>query len=183
VFQRAQEGDRNAVPELRRLVRSKRWGGELVFYAGAPEIQLIDALIGRFSHGRGAPDNFGIRTAMEERMAALERELTPTDVSPLERLLVKGVVVCWLAWCDAEYAAVWGSQPGATSREREALGRYSERAHRRLLAAVKALASFRRADAPGLVLNVTQQVAAIGGTPAAPASLPIGNKNRQDAGD
>jgi hypothetical protein len=165
VVDRAWDGDKTALPELRALLRSKAWGKRLLSYAGDPAVRLTDVLIARFA----GDQDLATKEAMGWKMEAVERELTPPDAGPLERLLARAVALTWLAWCVAEKSAAARGKT-ASPRELEALGRFADRAHRRLMASSRALASYRKAESPGLVVNVsTQAGVAIGSGPAAPA--------------
>jgi len=81
-------------------------------------------------------------------MAALRTELAGSAASPLEKLLVERVVLCWLQLHQAELAFA-----GATERTM-AQGDYHQRrevrAQARYMAAIKALATVRKLVQPAL---------------------------------
>jgi hypothetical protein len=119
------------------------YGGNL---AREAERMLLDRL---------APNNLAYREAVTQMAGHLRAQLGGPDPTPLERLLVERVVVSWLWMYQADMM-------GALQTKTLAVGDYFERnvdrAHRRFLAAVKALAQVRRLALPVLLaqINVNQ---------------------------
>jgi hypothetical protein len=107
---------------------------------------------------------------MRQQTAEIRKSLIPADAHPLEELLARRVATCWLAAHIAERKALLCG--GVSFREREWLDRRADRAHRRLLQSIRALATFRKVDPAPLLLNVVgqQNVAnvAIANPPAVP---------------
>ena len=111
-------------------------------------LQYLDALAGLFlvnvGHGRSE-----IGEAMARQAAKLRTELLCAGASPLERLLVERVALCWLAACAAEIEAAHllrtlaGSAPAVAAATKR-LGQ----AQQRLLAAIKVLALVRKLVRP-----------------------------------
>ena len=104
---------------------------------GSPAFHLTLELIGRIAETK----YLATYAAMKAKAEDLRRSITPADVCPLERLLAERVVVCWLAAYAADLAASRRDSAGASPREMEALARRSDRAHRRFLTGVRALAT------------------------------------------
>ncbi|HVK15146.1 MAG TPA: hypothetical protein VM597_40780 [Gemmataceae bacterium] len=161
LVRRAQQGDRSAVPGLRKLLDADpelwRHYGDL---AGHAKSAWLDLLAG--------PD-LALREAAERKVAELEEELAGPDPSPLERVLAQRAAACWVQvhHADALYARAAGSGVPAAGL-RELLAR-QESAHRKLLAAIKQLAVVRKLIRPGLsAWQVAMGTA--GGWSAAPAS-------------
>jgi hypothetical protein len=104
------------------------------------ERSLLDAMAGTDFFSRGL-----YRT----KLAALRAELAGPQPSRLERLLVERVVACWLQVYHADAIA---AQAGSiTLAEGDYNQRRQDRAHRRLMSAVKTLATVRRLALPTLV--------------------------------
>ena len=134
---RAQQGDLAVLPELRALIndRPELWqhAGDLAEHAELSLLRLVS----------GA-DLLALET-VRRKLAELKAELAGPDCSPLEKLLVDRVGVCWLQVHHADMDAVsaLSKDQGATS-----LSLYAQRrldsAHRRYLTAVKQLALVRK---------------------------------------
>jgi hypothetical protein len=80
----------------------------------------------------------------------MREELGEAAAPPLERLLVRRVVLCWLACHQAEVERVGLLQGQASEVLRAAAERRVDRAHARLLASAKTLATVHRLVRPGL---------------------------------
>jgi hypothetical protein len=160
----AQEGDREALEELRGLLTPEEWrkSGDLQYQALTNTIRA------------SVPRDSFLQESIFEAAAAKRTELLGPDPSPLERLLVERIVLCWVACHDADLkAAAWSLRGGETRHGLFHLRR-QESAQRRLNAAIKALATVRRLLGPGMVqLNVTTgpQLNVAGAAPAPGASL------------
>jgi len=92
------------------------------------------------------------RLAVLETLKGMERELAGENPNPLEALLIERIVTCWLDLYSHElrYAKAMDSAPG----EHERWACMLDRAHRRFLAAVKALADVRRLKLPPIQVNI-----------------------------
>lgn len=142
----ANNGDLGALAELRELLNGnpELWKavGDL---AAVSEQTLVRALSGA---------NTVQRDAVLGRLWALRRELSGPTPSPLERLLVDRVVLGWLAVAFAEGTYHRAIERGLGHVDDEFHQRRVERAQRRYLAAVKALAQVRRLGVPALQVNI-----------------------------
>jgi hypothetical protein len=83
-----------------------------------------------------------MRESLARTLAELKAELAGPAPTPLERLLVARAAACWLqaSYCDAAAAQA----RDVSTRQAELASKRQDRAHRRYLAAVAALASVRR---------------------------------------
>ena len=106
------------------------------------------------------------KQAVITRCQQLRDQLAQEGDSPLERLLIERIVVCWLAVYTADLKA------NLTNERSFAHGKYylehQDKAHRRFISAVKALAQVRRLlGGPVLQVNVAEkgsrQVNVLGG--------------------
>ncbi|MEO8495391.1 MAG: hypothetical protein ABI614_09990 [Planctomycetota bacterium] len=164
LLNRADGGDSAALSEIRGLFKKvpsliSAVGGDLAELATNA---LIDAITG---------EGVVVKEAMLQHLELMQAELAGSNPSPIERLLVDRVVSCALHANHADFKA---ASSGTVSLQ---LGDYhqrrQDRAHRRLLSAIKTLATVRRLAVPIRVdLNVTASVET---KPAEPAhSMPLG---------
>ena len=91
--------------------------------------------------------------AARRHVEQMRKELAGRAASPAEVLLVNRVLVCWLAAQHADLAAAQAGE-GEGARVAGLRLRQAESAHRRLLAAVKSLATVRRLSA-GLKIEIS----------------------------
>jgi hypothetical protein len=131
---RAQAGDASALPQLRQLLdgRPELWRefGDLARHARESMVALA------------AGKSLLARESVHRRMDELQAELAGPSPSPLEKLLVERVVVCWaqayLADLDALAKDRAGTQQASFAQRRQSA------AQARYLAAVKQLAVVRK---------------------------------------
>jgi hypothetical protein len=134
VLERARAGDREALPELRRILdeRPGIWK-----HYGALAAHARNAWIGLIS---GA--DLALQESLDRQAEALKQELTGTDSSPLETLLIERIVACWLQMAFADLTAARAGEISlAQSNE---IRKRQDSAHRRYITAVGALAMTRR---------------------------------------
>jgi hypothetical protein len=151
---RAQKGDKSALPALREFLKEPALvdalGGDL-----AKQAQLT--LINKFSG-----QNLLFRESLTCKLDLLRDELAGTSPTPLERLLVERIVACWLHLHHLEtiYA-------GKESMSLE-LGSYYQRsissAQKRYLAAIKTLALVRKLAVPVLQVNIAKKQLNVAGS-------------------
>ncbi len=148
LLKRANEGEGTALLELRALCEGhpELWAG-LGNLAAQAQAALVRAIAG---------PNDVVAEAVGREAAALRRELAGPDTSPLERLLVGRIVACWLQlhYAEARYAQNLGS---LTMAQGDYHQRTIERAQRRYLAAIKALAQVRRLAIPAVQVNIGER--------------------------
>src|SRR5262245_29967602 len=157
---RAQKGDKTALPALRELLKEPAavdlLGGDL-----AKQAQLT--LVTKFSG-----QNLLFKESLTRKLDLLRDELAGPNPTPLERLLVERVVACWLHLHHLEtiYA-------GKESMSLE-LGSYYQRsissAQKRYLAAIKTLALVRKLAIPVLQVNIARKQVNVAGPSVATES-------------
>ena len=153
LIDRAQKGDKTALPALQELLKEPALvdalGGDL-----AKQAQLT--LINRFSG-----QNLMIRESLTRKLDLLREELAGPNVTPLERLLVERVVACGLHLHVLEMMYV-----GKESMNLE-LGSYFQRsissAQKRYLSAIKTLAMVRKLAVPVLQVNIAKKQVNVAG--------------------
>jgi len=151
---RAQQGDKTALPALRELLKEPALvdalGGDL-----AKQAQLT--LINKFSG-----QNLLFKESLTRKLDLLRDELAGPNPTPLERLLVERIVACWLHLHQLEtiYA-------GKESMSLE-LGSYYQRsissAQKRYLAAIKTLALVRKLAVAVLQVNIAKKQVNVAGS-------------------
>ena len=145
---RANEGERPAVVELRELCEGhpELWAG-IGNLAAQAQASLIQAIAGK---------NEVVAEAIGRRAAELRRELAGAEPTPLERLLVSRIVACWLQlhYAEMRYTQSLGK---LTMEQGEYHQRTIDRAQKRYLAAIKALAQVRRLLMPTLQVNIADK--------------------------
>jgi hypothetical protein len=155
VVRRAEKGDESAVPELQQLLACPEGvmalGGDL---ARRAEETLLAAFCGK---------NLCVREAVTRKMADLRAELCGPNSSPVERLVAERAVACWLHLYHAEYA--YASKETMSLELAQHYQKCIDRAHRRYLSALKALADVRKLGVT-LQLNIARKQVNVAG-PAA----------------
>ena len=146
---RAESGDDTALPELNRAM------------ANAPAIwrQLGDVAghVERSWIVRITRDNLPMVSALSQQVAAMRQDLAGEDPSPLEVLLIARIVACWLQVQHADLEAAEFVQRGGSFREGDYLTKRQDRANKRYLASIKALAQIRRLQQPVVQVNIGEQ--------------------------
>lgn len=150
LFTRANEGDRRATEKLRQAFDRNPglWDvvGDVAYQA---EASTVSMLAGR---------NEVVEDAIRRKLKGLKQELAGESPSPLERLLVDRVAACWLLLAHAEnkYAEVMKERSVSFDLS-EYHQRRCDRAQRRYLAAIKALAQVRRLLVPMVQVNIAER--------------------------
>ena len=142
--ERAKNGDESVLPEIRKGLKE---APEAVRELGDVSLMAIDALLDRVSWG-----NLVVREAGSLRVAQLRNELLGLAPSPLERLLVERILVCWLHLHNADVQRA--IMRGGTFTEGDYYERCIDRAQRRYLEAIKALGQVRRLELPSMQVNL-----------------------------
>jgi hypothetical protein len=137
----ANTGDRSALPALKQaLIDHPDLIDRLGDLAAHVERGLV-ALVARQS--------LAVSEAPTGHLEKMRNELGEETASPLEKLLIQRVVLCWLACHTAEVERAELLQ-GGTSELLKAADKRVDRAHARFLSATKALASVRKLLAPSV---------------------------------
>ncbi len=152
MLKREATGDERASEELLHVYNSvpSLWDNVKVLQGNADR-SWLETLIPPDT-GRGFTRE-GIRREMERLRSDVAGEMP----SPLERLLVDRVVLCWLSATAADTQYAQKLAGGLSLRESEFFQKRCERANRQLLRAVQTLATVRRLLTPVVQVNVAEQ--------------------------
>ena len=142
----ANAGDEHALADLRSVLNAhpELWA-EVGNLAREAELTLVRAAAGT---------NTVQKEAILRKLSSLRRELSGPRMTPLEGLLIDRVVVGWLGLAVAEGIYHQALGQGLEPSDDEFHQRRVERAQRRYLAAVKALATVRRLGMPSMQVNI-----------------------------
>jgi hypothetical protein len=112
--------------------------------------------------GQICEDNLFAREMLERQVERVKVELSGADPSPLERLLVERIACCWL---QVNYAETKNAEyaKGGSFQASEYYQKRVERAQRRYLQAIKALAQVRRLLGPSVQVNVAERQVNVAG--------------------
>jgi hypothetical protein len=157
VLARVEAGDKPAERRLRELIALDP--ARMVEAAGGNLAVQVE--LSRLAAMKKSNKVLGI--TVPEKLDALRRELGGPDQPPIERLLVERVVMCWL---DSHWLELWVAQAAlgeVTFRQAEHRDRLRDRAQRRYLSALKALAAVRKLGVVGIQVNIDKQQINLGG--------------------
>jgi hypothetical protein len=134
IVTRAEEGDRSALPALRKALDEHpeyfRRAGDLALMAQESWLTMA------------AGTNLYARETIERKLAAMRRELAGPHPSPLENLTIDRILACWVQMHHADMLfAVDESKSEAVRKE---LLKRQESAQRRYSDAIKQLAQLRK---------------------------------------
>jgi hypothetical protein len=111
----------------------------------------------------GKEGNQKTKASLKEELCDLAVELAGPSPSPIERMLSETAATSWFAcrYYEATFAAAVAGDGGMSLAQSEHAQRRMDRAHRRLLSTLKALAAVRRLAVPAQQINVAhrQQIA------------------------
>jgi hypothetical protein len=135
LLERARRGDAEALPQLRAVLDACPgiWQsfGDLALHAERAWIELA-----------GGGDDL-LKESLARKLAAMRADLEGPEPTPVERLLAARIAATWLQLSYSDAAAAQ-AQGGGAAKQVEAALKRQDRAHRRLLTAVAALATVRR---------------------------------------
>jgi hypothetical protein len=149
VLQKAEKGDKTALPALRALLDNCP---ALHQFYGSLAQTARDALIRCI----GGEQNLAVKECYTRMLDAMGRELSGPESSPLERLLVERIVLCWLHLYYAETIYVQNMSE-LTLRQAEFHQQRITKAHNRYLSAIRTLAQVRRLGLPAVQVNIGEQ--------------------------
>jgi hypothetical protein len=157
VLERLQDGDLKQLPEFRRILNAHPDWADL--WGDPGRLALDDAL------ERLDKKNAAIGAATRHKLDALRKQLAGDDPTPIEQLLAERCVQTWYYLGHAEY--LYATNDQQTYRQLEYMERRIDRAHRRFVQSLKALADVRRLGLPAMAVQVNIAQAAPG-EPAQP---------------
>jgi hypothetical protein len=146
LIDRAQDGDKDVLPTLRRVLDEEPRIARFVDLARDVERSLVEKISGN--------DMF-TQEAIPHNLEAMRKEIAGENPSPLERLLAERITVCWLElqYFEALYAQNMGDMTLAQGDYHQ---RRIDKAHRRYLSSIKALAQIRKLG-PAVQINVAEK--------------------------
>ena len=146
LIDRAQDGDKEALPVLRRVLDETPRIARFVDLARDVERSIVEKISGN--------DVF-TQEAIPRNLKAMRKEIAGESPSPLERLLAERITVCWLElqYFEAIYAQNLGK---LTITQSDYHQRRIDKAHRRYLSSIKALAQIRKMG-PAVQINIAEQ--------------------------
>ena len=158
LLRKAEQGDTTVLPALRAYMdRTPGLWAQQGDVAKAIQTQLI---------GLVASKNLVVQENIARKCAALTHELAGPTPSPLERLLVERVVLCWLHLLYAEGLLLQMKE--VTIQQEEFHQRRISKMHARYLSAIRTLAQVRRLGVPAVQVNIGQQQVNVTGESAGP---------------
>jgi hypothetical protein len=101
---------------------------------------------------RLAGKDLATREVIMQALAQVKADLAGSNPTPLERLLVDRVGLCWLEVQVLDI--LFSTEAGLSIRQAEHQGRARERANARFLKSARALAVVRKIGLPALQINV-----------------------------
>jgi hypothetical protein len=151
VLERAQEGDRSALPELKTFIHRVPKDVRVINLAKMAEESLLTSSVGK---------DLMTKELMSRELETMRQEIAGPSPTPLERLLVERVVACWHQLQDAEII-YHQNRKKLTIRQSEYHQRRLDRLHRRYLSAIRTLVQVRKLLKPGVPqvaqINIAEQ--------------------------
>ena len=146
LIDRAQDGDKGALPVLRKVLDEEPRIAGFVNLARDVERSIVKKISG---------DDVFTHEAIPRNLKAMRKEIAGENPSPLERLLAERIAVCWLElqYFEAIYAQNLGN---LTMAQGDYHQRRIDKAHRRYLSSIKALAQIRKMG-PAVQINIAEQ--------------------------
>jgi hypothetical protein len=156
LLDRASRGDPSCLPAVRALFDAEA-GPRLAEAIGSPPGWALASLL-----DLAAGKDLAVREAATRSLARVRADLEGPDPTPMERLLAERAAYCWMILYVHEDASARARD--LTFRQAEHLQSKIDRAHRRFLSAVKALATVRKLGVPAIQVNIAgRQVNVAGG--------------------
>jgi hypothetical protein len=153
LVRRAEQGDREALSELRPVLEASPALLRPYDIARTARRAWMEAMAGR---------DLLFLESLERQTAELRSTLAGPAPTPLESLLVERIIVCWLQvhYADTVYAQNMGK---LSPQGNELQQRRQDRAQRRYLTAIKALAQVRRLLVPVVQVNIAERQVNVAG--------------------
>ena len=146
LIDRAQEGDKEALPVLRKVLDEEPRIARFVNLARDVERSIVKKISG---------DDVFTQEALPRNLKAMRKDVAGENPSPLERLLAERITVCWLElqYFEAIYAQNIGKLTMAQGDHHQ---RRIDKAHKRYLSSIKALAQIRKMG-PAVQINIAEK--------------------------
>lgn len=150
LVRRAEKGDAKAVAEVRAACKRepKLWDIIGVDIARVTRDSFICLL---------ASDNLIAQDLLHRELDTMEKDLLGVYASPLERLLVERICLCYLQVQHAEITYAHKAKGSISLTHGDYFQRQIDRANQRYLAAVRTLAQVRRLLTPVVQVNVAEK--------------------------
>lgn len=145
IFDRAKTGDADSMTALRELL-------DRTPEVRAGVVGMLEDLVECKVIGSIANDNAVFEEGVHRRLDDLRKELGGPSPNPIERLCVDRIALCWLQVHEADLRAA--RPEGRSIAQANFESKRQDRAHKRLLSAIKTLATIRKLALPTLQINV-----------------------------
>lgn len=153
LLQRAQSGDVSTRPILREWLQDAVLVNAFGNLAAQAERAFVRAAAGK---------DLAAVEGLTRKLELLREELGGPNPSPLERLLVERIAACWLETQLADLCFAQG-QESCTLAQGEYRQRRMDRAQKRYLSAIKALATIRKLAVPSIRVHVAMEQVNVAG--------------------
>jgi hypothetical protein len=148
IVRKAEQGDTTVLPVLRTYMDQAPG-----FWAQRGDMaQVTQKILVKLVAGE---KNLLVQESITRKCAALTQELAGATPSPLERLLVERIVLCWLHLHHAE--TLYLASEEMPLRHAEFHEARISKAQARYLSAIRTLAQVRRLGVPAVQVNIGQQ--------------------------
>jgi hypothetical protein len=169
ILQRAQRGDEKTLPVLWELLKDSHMVEVYGNLAKHAENKLIEKLLGK---------DLAVSEGVRRKLVSLRAELSGASPTPLERLLIERIAVCWLHLYHLEL--MYAGRDDMTLELAMYYQKCIDRAHRRYLSAIKTLALVRKLALPVLQVNIAKKQVNVAG-PCVPTDADRKGKGTSDA--
>jgi hypothetical protein len=150
LLERASKGDQSCLPEVRELLADPESGpGWLETYGSSAE-WLRQSIVRSAANGHVLA-----REAILQKLDAIQAELAGPNPTSMERLLAERASLCWFIVHWYEDSFVEGIDDMSLRQAVFHQGRI-DKAHARLLSAIRTLAQVRKLALPTLQLNIAR---------------------------
>jgi hypothetical protein len=149
LIQRAEKGDKKALPALREWLDAR----PEAFY---DYVDLAKITLDTLAKRVGNDKNLFVHEVLRRKCKAMRQELAGAEPSLLENLLAERIVICWLHlhYAEAIYAQ---HMDDLTLKQAEFHQQRITKAHSRYLSAIRTLAQVRRLEVPAVQVNIGDQ--------------------------
>jgi len=147
IMDRAREGDRSVLPQLREILDE---APDITRQLGDLEQTTRSAML-----ERTAGKHLARREAQSRFLEDLKAQIAGPSPTVLEQLLASQIVLCWQHLRYAE--TIFAQARDYTLTQEDAYQKQIDRAQRRYLDAIKALAHVRKLNLPAVQLNIAEK--------------------------